>query len=82
MTKIGSAGEAPGQFRAMHGLAVDGKSRVYVSDTKGIQVFDDDGRYLGVIPVRGAAFGLAFNDKDELFVGARSQVLKYVLTQP
>ena len=48
MTRFGDAGDQPGQFRAPSAIAVDGKGRVYVSDFKGVQVFDSNGRYLAV----------------------------------
>ncbi len=82
ITRFGSDGDEPGQFRAPGPLAVDNQSRVYVSDTKGIQVFDSDGRYLAWISVQGYAFGLAFNDQNELFVVTNAQkVLKYTIRQ-
>ncbi|MGH9933122.1 MAG: hypothetical protein ACREA9_28390, partial [Pyrinomonadaceae bacterium] len=46
LTRFGDAGDQPGQFRAPSAIAVDGKGRVYVSDFKGVQVFDSNGRYL------------------------------------
>jgi uncharacterized Zn finger protein (UPF0148 family) len=82
VNRFGSQGDEPGQFRAPWSIAVDGQGRVYVGDFKGIQVFDGDGRYLDLIKVDGPAFGLAFNDQNELFVAARHQVIKYVLQQP
>jgi ribosomal protein L7/L12/DNA-binding beta-propeller fold protein YncE len=68
ITRFGTDGDEPGQFRAPSAIAVDNNSRVYVTDFKGIQVFDPDGRYLDVIPVSGFAFGLAFDDANQLFV--------------
>jgi sugar lactone lactonase YvrE len=71
-----------GQFRAPSAIAVDGKGRVYVSDIKGIQVFDGNGRYLTVFNPGGMAFGMVFNDKNELYVAARKQVVKLALKEP
>lgn len=48
LTRFGDDGDQPGQFRAPGAIAVDGKGRVYVSDFKGVQVFDGNGRYLAV----------------------------------
>jgi sugar lactone lactonase YvrE len=63
-------------------IAVDGQGRIYVSDIKGIQVFDSNGRYLETFNVEGnVAFGMVFNDKNELFVAARTQVIKYRLNK-
>jgi hypothetical protein len=50
---------------------------VYVGDIKGIQVFDSDGQYLTNLDSKGVAFGMVFNDKNELFVVARDRVIKY-----
>jgi hypothetical protein len=41
-------------------------------------VFDADGRYLTVFRPDNSSFGMVFNDKNELFVAARQQVLKLV----
>lgn len=77
INRFGGSGNEPGQLRAASAIAVDGRGRVYVSDVKGIQVFDPDGRYLSVLELRGThAFGMVFNDKNELFVAARTQVIK------
>ena len=80
VTRIGSEGDAEGQFRALQAIAVDNQSRVYVSDFRGIQVFDAEGRYLGLIDVDGSASGIVINDQNDIFVAARRQVIKYVLT--
>lgn len=52
---------------------------MYVGDSKGIQIFDSNGRYLNLIDLRGVAFGMVFNDKNELFVVARDHVIKYAV---
>jgi len=77
MNRFGSGGDQPGQFRAPYSIAVDGYGRVYVGDSKGIQVFDTNGRYLTILDLKGVAFGMVFNDKNELFVIARDRVIKY-----
>lgn len=79
MNRFGSAGDQAGQFRAAYSIAVDGYGRVYVGDIKGIQVFDANGRYLTTVDQKGMAFGMVFNDKNELFVIARDHVIKYAL---
>ena len=79
MNRFGSAGDQPGQFRAAYSIAVDGYGRIYVGDMKGIQVFDANGRYLALISSKGMAFGMAFNDKNELFVVARDHVIKFAV---
>jgi streptogramin lyase/DNA-directed RNA polymerase subunit RPC12/RpoP len=77
LTRFGGDGDEPGLFRAPSAIAVDNQGRVYVADFKGVQVFDQNGRYLDLIKVKGAASGLAFNDKGELFVVARTAVYKF-----
>jgi hypothetical protein len=80
-TRFGSDGHQPGQFTAPSAIAVDGKGRVYVTDFKGIQVFDGNGRYLTVFNPGGTASGLVFNDKNELFIAARKHVLKLAINE-
>ena len=81
INRFGSLGSEPGQFRAPHALAVDGRGRVYVSDINGLQVFDGDGRFLERLEIGRTIFGLIFNDKNELFVVERNahRVMKVVL---
>ena len=78
-TRFGGDGDQAGQFRAPYSIAVDGYGRVYVGDMKGIQVFDANGRYLTLIELKGVAFGMVFNDKNELFVAARDHVMKFAV---
>jgi sugar lactone lactonase YvrE len=82
MNRFGSGGDQPGQFRAPYSIAVDGYGRIYVGDIKGIQVFDANGRYLNTLNLKGVAFGMVFNDKNELFVIARDHVNKYSIQAP
>lgn len=76
-TRFGGNGDEPGLFRAPGAIAVDNQGRVYVADFKGVQVFDQNGRYVKVIGVKGAASGMAFTDKNELLVVARTAVWKF-----
>jgi streptogramin lyase len=78
--RFGGEGNEPGQFRATSAIAVDGKGRVFVSDIKGIQVFDSSGRFIRLFQTGGPASGMVFNDNNELFVVARKEVLKLVLS--
>jgi DNA-binding beta-propeller fold protein YncE len=81
LTRFGDDGDQPGQFRGPSAIAVDGKGRVYVSDFKGVQVFDGNGRYLTVFKPQGSASGMVFNDNDELFVAARDHVIKMTIKE-
>jgi DNA-binding beta-propeller fold protein YncE len=79
VNRFGSDGDQAGQFRAPYSIAVDGYGRIYVGDMKGIQVFDANGRYLALLKLKGMAFGMVFNDKNELFVIARDHVVKFAV---
>jgi streptogramin lyase len=80
VNKFGGEGDKPGQFRAPGAIAVDGLGKVYVSDIKGIQVFDNEGRFVRMFRVDGSnASGMIFNDKNELFMVDRTKVLKAAL---
>jgi DNA-directed RNA polymerase subunit RPC12/RpoP len=81
INQFGSSGDQVGQFRALEDLALDGQGRVYVSDIKGVQVFDVNGRYLDLIEVDGPAFGLVVDDQGYLYVAARTKVYKYRIDQ-
>jgi ligand-binding sensor domain-containing protein len=81
VNRFGGSGHQPGQFSAAHSIAVDGKGRIFVGDIQGIQVFDTDGRFLTVIKVDGPAFGMVFNDQNELLVAARNKVIRFAINQ-
>lgn len=82
MTRFGGDGDQSGQFRAASSIAVDGYGRVFIGDMKGIQIFDGSGRYLNLIELKGMAFGMVFNDKNDLFVIARDHVMKFAIPAP
>ena len=79
--RFGSQGNQAGQLSAALAVAADGKGRVYVSDSKGIQVFDSEGRYLTSFKPEGVTFGMVFNDRNELLVVARNKVVKFSINQ-
>jgi sugar lactone lactonase YvrE len=79
--RFGSQGNQAGQLSAALAVAADGKGRVYVSDSKGIQVFDSEGRYLTSFKPDGVTFGMVFNDRNELLVVARNKVVKFSINQ-
>lgn len=82
VTRFGGDGDAPGQLRSPHSIAVDGQGRVYVGDIKGIQVFDENGRYLDLFKLeKDLPFAMVFNDRNELFVAARRLMYKFAVTK-
>lgn len=78
--RFSSLGVEPGQLSRPQAIAVDNQSRVYVADSRGIQVFDATGRYLGAF--KGSAWAMVFNDRNELFTVTGTQVVKFRLNQP
>lgn len=81
VTRFGSRGDEPGQFILPDTIAVDSKGRIYVSEGWDIAIFASDGRYLNTFNAHRVAFGLAFNDNNELFVASRTHVYKYALNE-
>ena len=81
LIKFGSTGSGAGQFQSISGIAVaPDRTRVYVSDLKGVQAFDSDGRYLGVSkPSGGFVHDITFNDKSEMFGFIGNKVYKLTL---
>jgi streptogramin lyase len=83
ITRWGSRGEADEQFRAAHAIAVDRQGRVYVSDFNGVKVFENDGRYVSFIRVKGFPFGLDFDGQGRLHVvGNAHRVYRYSVPKP
>ena len=52
------------------GMTIDSAGRVYVTTAPGVQVFDDGGKYLGLIPTPRNVISVAFSgpDKKTLYV--------------
>lgn len=55
--RFGSRGEGNGQFREIHGLALDAQGNVYVADQYRVQKFSSDGRFLSKFGSRGVSNG-------------------------
>jgi ribosomal protein L7/L12/outer membrane protein assembly factor BamB len=70
----------PDASERLNALALDSEGRLYVAGSRGIQVYDTEGRYLDAFDSATFASGLAFNTRDELFAVARTKVIKYGLT--
>lgn len=82
--RFGGRGEGAEALRSPNDLAIDGQGRVYVSDLgQGIRVFDAGGRQIGAFGGRTVVFGIALNDRDELFAAHRNdhQIVKYRLAR-
>ena len=64
----------------MYGLAIDNKGRVYVSQVSDVSVFDGEGGFLDKFKTT-QAFGMAFTDKNELWIASRPFVAKYQINE-
>ena len=67
----GKTGWAPGEFRALHAIAIDSRGRIFVGDrgNNRIQIFDADGKSLSVPWTQfGKPSGIAFDSKDQIYV--------------
>lgn len=68
-------------FSSINDLAVDSVGRLYLVETSAITVVDGDGAMVGQFDAT-QAFGIALNDRDELFVASRPNVVKYRIELP
>jgi len=83
INRFGGEGDNPGEFTAPDAITVDGLGRVYVSDFKGIQVFDSNGRYLDVWDPGGAIFGLAVDDQGKIYATSNRQtIFRFAVKKP
>jgi serine/threonine-protein kinase len=74
-------GDGSGALDAPMAIAVDGQGRVFVSELVGpVKIFDSGGQYISAFNVQG--MGMRFNDHGEMFVAARTKVLKYQFNLP
>jgi streptogramin lyase len=77
----GSEGKGPGQFGGIvHCVAVDGRRRVYVSDSgnRRVQIFDENGKYLDQWSLPGAMHIVVTQDQSVWILDLTAQrILKY-----
>lgn len=66
----GKEGTGPGEFNVPHGIALDSRGRVFVADrgNNRIQIFDQQGKYLGEWKQFGKPCGLFIDAKDIIYV--------------
>jgi gluconolactonase len=66
------------------GLAIDDKGRLYVASNAGVEIFDEKGAALGVIPVPQKPQNIAFAGKDKktLFIVGRGAAYKIPVLTP
>jgi sugar lactone lactonase YvrE len=75
----GGKGKEPGKFDVAHGIALDAKGRLWVTDRENqrIQIFDTDGAFVREIKYAGVPCGLVIGDQYIYMVnGFAGQVLR------
>jgi len=75
----GGKGKGPGQFDVAHGIAVDAKGQLWVTDRENqrIQIFDQDGNYIKELKYAGLPCSLQIGRENIYMVnGFAGQVLK------
>jgi sugar lactone lactonase YvrE len=68
----GTKGDGPGQLSNVHCIAMDSEGRLYVCNraNKRIEIFDQEGKYLGQLAQFGAPASIAIGKDDTLYVAA------------
>ena len=66
----GTKGPGPGQLDTPHSIAIDSKGRLLVANrgNKRVEIFGQDGAYLGVINDTGTPYGLFLTKNDVLYL--------------
>lgn len=74
----GTRGDGPGQFQLPHNVAVDAEGKVYVSDreTRRIEVFDPNGKFIAQWQTLEGVSGLFMTKDQHLWAGAVLMNLK------
>ncbi len=77
----GAKGKADGEFDLVHDVALDKAGRVYVADRANsrVQIFDQQGKFLGKWTEVGQPWGLAYTEKENAFYicdGLNNRVVK------
>lgn len=79
ITSWGGRGKEPGKFEVAHGMAIDAKGLLWVTDRENqrIQVFDADGKFVKEVKYAGVPCGLDIGDQYIYMVnGFAGQVLR------
>lgn len=66
----GKTGYGPGEFRALHTIAIDNEGRVFVGDRSNsrIQIFTQDGEHVATWTQFGRPSGISFDEHGNVFV--------------
>ena len=66
----GQTGYAPGEFHALHAMAIDKKGRLFIADrfNNRLQIFDQDGTFIAQWTQFGRPSGVFFDDHGNIYV--------------
>ncbi|MGD2167206.1 MAG: peptidyl-alpha-hydroxyglycine alpha-amidating lyase family protein [Gammaproteobacteria bacterium] len=66
----GQTGYAPGEFRALHSIAIDLQGRIFVADrfNNRIEIFDQEGAHLATWTQFGRPSGITFDERGRIYV--------------
>lgn len=79
VTRLFSVGSKPGQIYGTHTIAIDGKGHIYIADSNGIDVFDSNAGYIGLLDREGWTYAMAFDDDGALWTVTGAEVRKHTL---
>ena len=73
--KFGTNGKEEGEFRNPYGMASDGKGKILVADHSNsrVQVFEEDGTFVRVIPCNGTATDVAVDNDGNIHATIMNQ---------
>jgi DNA-binding beta-propeller fold protein YncE len=66
----GKEGHGPGEFKSLHGIAIDSRGRIFVADrgNNRLQIFDQEGSFIAQWTQFGKPSGVFFDEKDNIYV--------------
>ena len=66
----GTTGYAPGEFRTLHGIAIDNDGRLFIADRSNnrVQIFDQEGNFLAQWTQFGRPSGITFDAHGRVYV--------------
>jgi len=66
----GKEGYGPGEFKSLHGLAIDARGRLFIADrgNNRLQIFDQEGNFIAQWTQFGKPSGMFFDKYDNIYV--------------
>ena len=79
INRFGSGGNGADQIQSVNFIAIDSQNKVYLSDARGIAIFDATGRFIRRFKIDDGGHGMAFDDNDALWVAQTASITRYTL---